>query len=96
MDFPIVLERGRFVHGTEEMEQIIRILLQNEVMSFCQAYNVGSYYSLHDAVGEGIPDVKRTLEEINGVHVINVKNNGNTFEISLTYNGEDVTIRTEI
>ena len=96
MDFPLILERGRFVHGAEEMKQTFNILLQNEVMSFCQAYNVGSYYSLHDAVGEGIPDVKRTLEEINGVRVLDIKNVGNAYDVSLTYNGEDTTVRIEI
>ena len=91
MDFPIHLSSGRFVRNSEELEQMVRVLLQNSIMSFCQSYDKGSYFSLHQAMGDGSVDIKRTLEqEIKGLQVINIESSGDAFTVYITYNGEEV------
>lgn len=97
MDFPHSLTtKQTFVSRRDEFEQSVTILLKNIVGSFCQAFNVGSYYSIHSSSASSstnLVDVRKTLEELQGVNVLNVQQLDDThFDVTLTYNGEEIHI----
>lgn len=73
MDFPIYLETGAFVKGTQELEQLMTIILQQSFGTILQNDRLGSSVDVHTSSLVVVENIRAALNEIQGVEITDVK-----------------------
>ena len=89
MDLPAILEDMEFVSSSNEIKQVIKLLLLNQKGTFFQSYKIGSLIGIHssdvDEIEEGI---RQTLAQIPDLVVQKVSMiTFDNFEVTINYKG---------
>lgn len=85
MDFPLTLSNN-VISGLEEFKQDLMLLLTEPKGGFLQSTNLGAHFSAHvDSVDVLDYGIRRTLEELRGVEVMELTIELPTVNLTVKY-----------
>lgn len=70
MDFPIVLNKGEFIHAMEEFKQDLKLLLKEPILGYLQSSNIGALFDVHASDEQLVETgIRNTVQQMNGVEI---------------------------